>query len=420
MLIFIPGAQGQEETARTRIPAALDNIGNLPLSDIRVKPSPSAFQAGSIGLPAKSNGARADIRVAELKGQATRAYLPHLNIGAWVENPLKKRDWESMPIGDRTGEQAVKLLAARPGEIMAGIRASISPADNLCSQAADRMNGSRKAMDYLAGYLDGASLTAGERILIEQFARYCFSSPFDGHTTPDIAEIASRAAILEVDPANEDGKVPSTPQYCSALFIDSARVVTARHCLFEDGIRINTAWTKVIPIGPQVSSLKRISPRIDPTYQIKNDDYEWKKNVAEDFVVLNVDAVPFQISPLAFASEEDLNSATGFVQVGYQHVMSLLNRQSPRTLEDFRAAYRLDDSKYCLAIHVSATCLVQGCQSVPQTSGAAFLVRRGGTIKLAATLYGASGGLSPEVKGCFPADADREAARSINVSSRAR
>lgn len=421
----LPGAQALGQSAAREIQArevlARDVIERtakeIPLADL------SKAQEIDTRLVARPrSGFRLDrvptriLTMADIGRQAP-GRIPSRSSGTegWSADLIEKWAGQSVVIGEAQGVTAVNLFAPDP----ASFEASLRNANSRCSEAAGRIATRPGLIARFKETYDQAALTAEELGLVRQFTAQCFKSPFGNPADPKLAEFAARAAVLEIDRANGDPSQIARRGYCSALMIDNTRVATARHCLFRDGSRIGDEHLRILPLNPRLTSLARIHARIDPAYQLPNHVWEWTPNVAEDFVVLQLtEPIPLALTPLGIASEEELGAAREFYQAGYQHLVSLAAQKHPVTLEDMRGAYRLDTSKYCVAIRFTKACLIQGCQSVQRTSGAAFFVRSGTTLKLAGTLYGGSTGTQSEIDTCLGKPISDDII--VNLSSRAR
>jgi hypothetical protein len=84
------------------------------------------------------------------------------------------------------------------------------------------------------------------------------------------------------------------------------------------------------------------------------------------------------------------------------------------------SAYAIDESESCAAVRYSETCIVQLCQSMRQTSGAALIGVRNNQLHILGTLYGAGDGSAGMAAGCFGPGVQQGVAARINLSSRSR
>lgn len=417
-----PSALAQSQTREVRSQEILGEAAvGLPLDDLRddAKTISSGQRLNPLlGRPLQVRPR--DILLADInKPRGPALVIPGTGVETAAARLAKKLADQSMVIGESQGLQAVNLLAPEPGEILGFVGAKVTTASNRCGQIAQVIAEHPQLATRIQKGHEAARLTPQELGWAREFAEACFRSPFENSADPFLASLAARAAVLEMDLAKGDPSQIANRSYCSALLIDGNRVATARHCLFPAGRRIGNEVLNVLPLGPQLAALTRIPAEIDPIYELPGKSIRWDPNVAEDFVILRLARpVPLPVAPLGLASQGDLESAQEFYQAGYQHVVSLVHQKYPITITDFRAAYRLDASKYCVAIRFTTACLVQGCQSIQRTSGAAFLVRNGATVKLAATLYGGATGVPSETAACFDQAIGDNI--TINISSRAR
>ncbi|RXZ65195.1 trypsin-like serine peptidase [Pelagerythrobacter rhizovicinus] len=329
-------------------------------------------------------------------------------------------DREGQLVAEQGGHAAVEAFAPDTTQLVVG---QMTQLDRKCLTAVGQIGAAETAR--LARPENLAILSAGERAKAHEIATSCFSYPFADSSHPLSDFVKERAAILVRKHTS------GTTDFCSALMLSDRTVATARHCLFHKGVGLQLGNLSVQRIGP--GSGPSIPIAYDAAYSAIRSVHDVQftmaanppADVGDDFAVLRLEAPVPGLAHLAtpYANDSDLTQGKRVYQAGFQWLASFGTTASPGSTQFFRDSYVVDSSPYCRAIKVSNGCIVQGCQSLAQTSGAALIVDSPEGWKLAGTLFGESKWIGDETKTCFdgsPSSQQENAAKFVNLSSRAR
>jgi hypothetical protein len=281
-----------------------------------------------------------------------------------------------------------------------------------CDQASQAVANDNDLRSYLNTLPLAGEIPVRFAPQIAAFSSACFRRVFapSGATEPGfIADLRSRAGLLRIL------RRPGVVSYCSALLVDGRTAVTARHCFYNPSsarfpnesmsfIRLASNAYEEVPV--------RISTRFDPD----PDETIRKLTVADDFVTIDLGREYETLSTVPLNADPDVFAFDAMFQVGFYNIFFLSENSQESLIERLRKAYVIDESRSCAPITYSETCIVQLCQSMPQTSGAAFVGVRSNRLEILGTLFGAENRSAD----CFPPELPLDVAAKTNLSSRSR
>lgn len=340
--------------------------------------------------------------------------LPVVTLSELVPQ-LRSIDTFSQIVG---GNEAPKLINAlvpdadRLENRLREISLSSTERSAQCDQASQTVANDPILLSFLNTLPLSGKIPADHAPKIAAFSSACFRKVFaSGDATEPgfVADLRSRAGLLRIV------RRPGETSYCSALLIDARTAVTARHCFFNsDGARFPNKNLSFIRLANDAYEEVpvRISARFDP------DPYETIREltVADDFVTIDLGRDFGSLSTLPLNAVPDVYAFDAMFQVGFYNIFFLNGDAEESLIERLRNAYVLDESRSCAAITYSATCIVQLCQSMPQTSGAALIGVRSNRLEILGTLFGAKNRSAD----CFAPGLPLNIAAQTNLSSRSR
>ena len=232
------------------------------------------------------------------------------------------------------------------------------------------------------------------------FVADCLKPVYGAATAdPAMLDVRARGAVLVLTTS-------STQTFCSAFLVAPNKVATARHCLFRDLNKYRNPYrvdqVSVVPLGPSMTTVTRIAVLPKSAYATGPDSSaEFSApasatDLAQDYVELDLATPAAGIPSLPAAGASAPEAGAQLFMVGFNVIswiaqtgIATVTAPAALDLAMLRNAYVMDDAAICAAIVVSPGCIVHGCQSVAQTSGAALLRRgAGGANELLGTLWG--------------------------------
>lgn len=268
--------------------------------------------------------------------------------------------------------------------------------------------------------------------IVENYASSCLHSLFSSTNTTSLDTVfKSRAAVLVTT-------IRSRRLFCSAFLVNPTQVVTARHCLFENGANYEgplfISQVRVIPIGTSATEVREIEITPRPEYSATTAyGAAFTKppkpyHIKDDFVILQLAEPVAGLAGQVTMGPTSLEEGEPITMLGFHWLR--WTKGSPLaaalgsladTLPILRDAYVKESGGICAAVALSSGCIVHGCQSLGQTSGAAlFKTPANGPAQLIGTHWGGQFLVGKdEFKGsCFPNHIADKTKLSHNLAAR--
>ena len=269
--------------------------------------------------------------------------------------------------GDKTSQEEVQCKRLTLAAVEPGALACAAAVDDLCKTGGICPSGREEGSPY-----DQAELS--EAKLIENYDKTCFNENNDNKGF-GFDYIEARSGVLKVneDKARESGNFyceqaagafkSTDGVFCSAAILTESKIVSARHCFFEEsGPRdLNLCLTSG---AVEFSSFSDPNTAYPVSKSIDHPD-AYPENRTDDYVFLDLDTPNPDIKTPTFRRSADLQFAPAVIMAYHQLMPGAQTADEPK----WRSKVRHTNSS-CGITRATNKCAVTNCQTINAYSGA--------------------------------------------------